>query len=176
MELYVVRHGQIPSNIEGIISCWNDEALTEEGIRQANAMRDSLNDISFDVLYSSPVPRAIQTAKIIIPNGDFILDDRLAEREPGELLGKPRKDVDKAMWNSLEVHRTPEGAETLLSGLERVRSFLDEIHSKYKDKTILIVTHNFISKCIWILENDISDKDEINNFLHKNGDIKYYKK
>ena len=32
----------------------------------------------------------------------------------------------------------------------------------------------FISKCIWVIENDIQDKEEINNFHHENGDIKSY--
>ena len=77
-------------------------------------------------------------------------------------------------WNSFDIEKTPEGAETLLSGLKRVKDFLDEINEKYKNKTVLIVTHNFISKCIWILKNDIQDAEQINSFFHDNGEIKYY--
>ena len=72
------------------------------------------------------------------------------------------------------MDRTPEGAETLLAGLKRVGNFLSEIHTKYEEKTVLIVTHNFISKCIWILENNISDMDLINSFFHNNDEIKIY--
>ena len=32
MNLYVVRHGQVPSNIETVVSGWNDEKLTKKGI------------------------------------------------------------------------------------------------------------------------------------------------
>lgn len=36
MNLYVIRHGQVPSNIENIISGWSDEKLTKKGIRSSN--------------------------------------------------------------------------------------------------------------------------------------------
>lgn len=175
MNLYVVRHGQVPSNIEGIISGWNDEELTEKGILQANQIRDKLQNIQFNVVYSSPVHRAKQTAMIIAPENQILYDVRLAEREPGALLGKTRKNINKDSWNSLAIDRTPEGAETLAAGLKRVQSFLNEIAKKEENKTILIVTHNFISKCIWILKNGIQNAEEINNFLHNNDEIKFYK-
>lgn len=176
MNLYVVRHGQVPSNVEGIVSGWNDEKLTEKGIEQATKIKKELQNIKFDVVYSSPIDRAKQTAEIVVSQNNIILDSRLAERDPGKLLGKSRKCIDKSFWNSLYIDRTPDGAETLKSGLKRVKNFLDEIHEKYEEKKVLIVTHNFISKCIWILENDIKDKEMINDFFHDNGEIKHYNK
>ena len=134
MKLYVVRHGQVQSNVDGTVSGWNDERLTKKGIVQATQIKEKLQNIKFDVVYSSPVDRAKQTAEIVTPHYDIILDDRLAERNPGELLGKPRKSINKQEWNSLNTYRTKEGAETLASGLKRVKEFLDEIHSKYEDK------------------------------------------
>ncbi len=175
MSLYVVRHGQVPSNVEGIISGSTDEQLTEKGIEQAIKIKKELQSIKFDVVYSSPIARAKQTAEIIAPQNNIILDPRLAERDPGIMLGKSRKSIDKNAWNSLDMDRTFEGAETLKAGLKRVKSFLEEIHAKDEEKTVLVVTHNFISKCIWILENNIQNKDLINDFFHDNGDIKFYR-
>ena len=178
MELYVIRHGRVPSNDLGIISDRNDEELTDIGIKQANSVRNKLKDVCFDAIYSSNVKRAIQTAEIVNCQGlDIILDERLAEREPGGLVGKKRKDIDKALWNSLVIDRTPEGAETLKLGLHRTKSFLEEIHYKYyKDEKILIVTHNFICKCIWILENNIVDEEKISSFIQENDEIRKYVK
>lgn len=174
MELYVIRHGRVPSNDNGIISGPNnDEELTEVGIKQALSVRDMLKDISFDAIYSSNVRRAIQTAEIVNSWGlDIMLDERLAEREPGSLLGKTRKEIDKTLWNSLDVEKTPEGAETLKAGLARTKSILEEIHEKWEDKRVLIVTHNFICRCIWMLEEGITDSDEINSFLQENDEIR----
>lgn len=174
MNLYVVRHGQVPSNINGIISGWNDEELTEKGIEQALKMRNELQSVKFDLVYSSPIYRAKQTAEIVSPQNEIILDTRIAEREPGKMLGKSRKEIDKNTWNSLDMERTPEGAETLAAGLKRVKSFLNEIFSKSEDKTVLVVTHSFVSKCIWILENNIQSQEQINSFFHDNGEIKHY--
>lgn len=175
MEIYVVRHGRVPSNDKKIIGGRGDEELTEVGIQQAESVRDKLQNVNFDVIFSSNVRRAVQTAEIINIHGlDINLDERLAEREPGEALGKSRKDIDKAIWNSLSLDRTPEGAETLKAGIVRVKSILDEIHSKYKGKKVLIVTHNFICKCIWMLENNITDPGQINDFFQENDEIKKY--
>ena len=73
MKLYVVRHGQVPSNIEKVVSGWNDEKLTKKGIEQATKIRNELQNVKFDVVYSSPVDRAIQTANIVAPQNSIIL-------------------------------------------------------------------------------------------------------
>lgn len=175
MEIYVVRHGRVPSNDKKIIGGRGNEELTEVGVQQAESVRDKLQDINFDAIFSSNVRRAVQTAEIINIHGlDINLDERLAEREPGTALGKSRKDIDKAIWNSLSLDRTPEGAETLKAGVTRVKSILDEIHSKYQGKKVLIVTHNFICKCIWMLEKNITDPEQINAFFQENDEIKKY--
>ncbi len=177
MELYVIRHGQVPSNVLGIISGRNDEELTEIGIRQAENVRAELKEIAFDAIYSSDVKRALQTARIVNTFGLEINGDvRLAEREPGNLLGKKRCEIDKSLWNSLDIWKTLEGAETLKSGLARTRDILTEIYEKYPDGKVLIVTHNFICKCIWMILNDIKDMEEISSFIQKNDEIKRYVK
>lgn len=175
MNLYVVRHGEVLSNIEKVIAGCNDEVLTEMGIAQAESVRDRLNNIEFDAVYSSPVLRAVQTAHIITGQSIFY-DKRLEERNPGSMLGYKRSEINKDEWNSLDSYVTAQGSETLLAGIERVKSFLDELSRKYKDEDILIVTHNFICKCIWIIEENVMNPEEINNFFQKNDEIKVYKR
>lgn len=176
MILYVVRHGEVPSNVCEIVSGRNDEKLTENGIEQAQKMKEKLQNIKFDRVYSSPVYRAFQTSSIVAPKENIIIDERLTERDPGTMIGKPRKLIDKDIWNSLEIDITKEGGETLKAELKRVKEFLLEKQIEDDNKTILIVTHNSISKCIWILMNDITNKEEINKFFHNNGEIKKYVK
>ena len=175
MEIYVVRHGRVPSNDKKMIGGRTDEELTEVGVKQAESVRDKLKDVNIDAIFSSNVRRAVQTANIINIHGlDINLDDRLAEREPGMMLGRSRKDIDKSIWNSLNIDRTPEGAETLKAGLLRTQSILDEIHNRYQGRRVLIVTHNFICKCIWMLENNITDPNQISSFFQENDEIKRY--
>lgn len=174
MSLYVVRHGQVPSNVKGIVSGRSNEQLTQRGIEQANEVKEKISNIHFDAIYSSDVERAKETAHIIAPNQEIFYDERLSEREPGSSLGKSRKTINKTEWNSLEKLITDDGAETLLSGIKRVSSLLEEIEENYQEKDVLIVTHMFICKAIWIIKNNIVDMNEINAFLQQNDEIKVY--
>lgn len=175
MKIYVVRHGEVESNVNKTVGGWNDEKLTDTGIKQAEKVRDELSGIKFDMIFCSPIFRTKQTAEIINVNHIPIeYDWRIVERDPGNMLGKSRSIINKIEWNRTDIDRTSENAETLGSGLKRTKEFLDEIKEKFKGKTVLIITHNFISKCIWIIENNITDKNEINKYLQKNDEIKIY--
>lgn len=174
MNLYVVRHGEVPSNLSEIVCKRTDEKLTPKGIEQAQKIGKELSETKFDVVFSSPVERATETAKYVTPNADIIYDSRLTERGLGNLVGKKWNEINKNTWNSTETETTPEGAETLLGGLNRTKDFLNDIHEKYKGKNVLIVTHNFISKCIWGIEENIANNDELGKFVHPNGEVKKY--
>lgn len=174
MNLYVVRHGEVPSNLSDIICKRTDEKLTPKGIEQAQKIGKELAETKFDVVFSSPVERATETTEYVVPNANIIYDSRLTERGLGGLVGKKWNEINKNTWNSTETETTPEGAETLLSGLNRTKDFLDDIQEKYKGKNVLVVTHNFVSKCIWALEENITDKNQLMNYVHPNGEIKKY--
>lgn len=174
MNLYVVRHGEVPSNLSEVVEERYDERLTDKGIEQSKKVGNELSGTKFDVIISSPSPRAVETTEYIAPNQDIILDSRITERNMGKLIGEKWKDIDQNIWNSTEYEKTPEGAETLLSGLNRTKDFLNEIREKYKGKNVLVVTHNFVSKCIWINETNVTNKEEINSFIHANDEVKYY--
>ena len=67
------------------------------------------------------------------------------------------------------------GAETLLSGLNRVRKFLAELKTQYPEGgDILLVTHSFISRCLWIITENITDEQKMGDFIHKNDEIRVY--
>lgn len=174
MNLYVVRHGEVPSNLSEVVEERYDERLTEKGIEQSKKVGNELSNTKFDVIISSPSPRAVETTEYVAPNQDVIIDSRITERNMGKLVGEKWKDIDQNIWNSTEYEKTPEGAETLLSGLNRTKDFLNEIRKKYKGKNVLVVTHNFVSKCIWINETNETNQNEINNFWHANDEVKHY--
>ena len=174
MNLYVVRHGEVPSNLSDRVCKRTDERLNQKGIEQAQCIGKKLEKINFDIVFSSPLLRATQTAKYIVPNKNIILDERLTERRLGSLVGKKWTEINKTTWNSMETEVTSEGAETLLSGLNRSKNFLNDIYIKYKRKNVLVVTHNFICKCIWGIEKNITNADELGEFVQTNGEIKLY--
>ncbi|EQB85893.1 hypothetical protein M918_16965 [Clostridium sp. BL8] len=63
--LYITRHGETLWNTEGRMQGWNDSPLTDLGIKQAEWLRDRIQDEKIDAIYSSPSNRAFKTAEIV---------------------------------------------------------------------------------------------------------------
>lgn len=176
LRLIVVRHGETPSNLTGVVTGRSDDTLTTNGKAQMVKIREELKNEKFSAVYASPMKRCVESVQIVAPEYDPIYDDRLAERDLGEMGNYTINELwEQPLWNSLEVPRMGSGAETLLSGLTRVREFTEELKKKYPEGgDILLVTHSFISRCLWIITEDITDPEEMSNFLHPNDQIKEY--
>ena len=176
MNLLVVRCAEAPSNVEYIVGGRCEEGLTKHGIKQAEELREKLKKYDYDIIVSSPVNRAIQTAKIVnYKNIKIIIDDRITERDPKDLLLKDRNLVNKTKWNSLDELRTEEGAETLLSLIRRTEGLIKELKEEYEQKTVVIVTHNSISRAIWMINNKKEKtQEEINSYYHSKDTIQLY--
>jgi uncharacterized phosphatase len=90
-KLYVVRHGQSEYNRDDLLSGHANPDLTELGREQAHATRERLKDVSFDVIYSSDLQRAIDTAAIVagreVPHENR--HRTLRERHFGSIDGLP---------------------------------------------------------------------------------------
>ena len=142
--IYIVRHGQTNWNLLGKNQGQTDIPLNEVGKSQALELKEKLKDIKFDVVFSSPLKRAFETAKIIAGD-NVIVDDRLIERGNGILEGKTIDEVNAIIEkehvdiNALDEDRL--GIESIRNLQSRLNDFLDEILDKYKGKNILIVTH-----------------------------------
>lgn len=174
-KIYVVRHGETDSNTSGLVFGRTEESLNATGENQMQEIHSQIKTLHFDAVYASPVRRAKEAAQIVAPDYDIIYDDRLSERFLGQLSGLTIDELwARADWNSLEIERTPEGAETLLAGLKRTELFLNDLRKNHQNDTILIVTHSFISRCLWILTNRIEDPELMRNFSHPNSEIKIY--
>lgn len=67
LEVYLVRHGRTVFNTTGRLQGWSDSPLTEEGRTSAAALGRALaGAVEFDAAFSSPSPRAAETAKLIL--------------------------------------------------------------------------------------------------------------
>ena len=59
MEVYLLRHGETEGNVNKQYAGWTDSRLTEEGKKQAVDAHLRFEDVTFDVVYSSPLSRAL---------------------------------------------------------------------------------------------------------------------
>ena len=173
MKIYLVRHGQCDSNVIGRYN-FIDEDINETGIKQAEDLREKIKNIDYDIVISSPLVRALHTAKIInVNNKDIITDERLVERKHGSLEGQSvSENHRKEEWNYYTDIRfgTAEKAKEVC---ERVKEFLDELKIK-NYKSVLIVAHSGISKAFYVYFNGVPDDGQLLYLGLKNTELKEY--
>ena len=138
MNIYIVRHGQTEYNINGRIGGRIDVPLNEKGIEEAYEVKEKLKDIKFDKVYSSPLKRAYETARIIT-NEDIIKDDRIIERSNGKLEGKLKSEI-KEIIDFNDPNEKRYDIESIIDFRNRIKNFLDDI-TNMDGENILIVTH-----------------------------------
>ena len=172
MILYIVRHGQTDGNVNKIMDGVRDIDLNENGIEQAKITSDSLKDIKFDLIICSPLSRTKHTMEIInINNYPVVFDDRIKERDCGEFTGKGFESLDRDLyWNYYDTTKY-EKAENIEHLFNRVFKFLKE---KYKVKTILLVTHEGITKAINCYFNGVPKDGNLQTLGLKNCEVAKY--
>ena len=150
--LYFVRHGETENNRTGIMQGSGiDSSLNETGREQAHALRDRFSTIPVDVVYSSRLKRARETAEIIaesLPNAERRDLDDLREMSWGVLEGEspsPARDAMlanvKARWARGEFDVRVEGGESILDVRDRAIRAAQRIVDREAGRTVLAVTH-----------------------------------
>jgi broad specificity phosphatase PhoE len=153
-EIYLIRHGETEWNAQGRFQGRLDSALTDTGVKQAEAIGRRLAPLgcSFDAFIVSPLGRTRQTATIIaglaqLPAAQC--DERLAEVSLGSWDGLTHVDID-AQWPGLLdgctpfdwFFRSPDG-ESYDAVFRRAETWLDE-----RQGVTVAVSHGLISRVI----------------------------
>ena len=147
--LYIIRHGQTELNSKHALQGRSDHPLNEAGMQQALDAAQKLQGlgIHFDRVYSSPLARAVQTARIVAPNIEPIIDGRLIEMDYGPYEGADLNNLPPEIlefFQDFAHNPAPEGMEQLASVVERVGRFLEEIREL--GGNTLISTHAIAMK------------------------------
>ena len=147
----LVRHGETDWNVERRLQGHTDISLNTSGLEQASQMAQALKEMNlqFDVLYTSDLQRARQTAKAIenLYPVTAITNSALRERHLGALQGLSLNDaplVEPELWKihlSRDLHHDMHGGESIVQFAERIRCALEELRQKHVGKTILLVSH-----------------------------------
>lgn len=158
-----------------------DISLNTYGKKEAFKIRRQLDDLSFNCIYSSPLKRCIETARIISPDVQILKEKDLQERNIGVFEGLTKVEAKKhfphlyARIITRVWKESPYGGETIAAVQTRVFSFLDNLKQRQTDGNVLIVTHGFISKMInYYFYQDLSE-EEFHMFSLKNCEFKCYK-
>jgi broad specificity phosphatase PhoE len=181
MVLYVTRHGETNFNAQGRYAGSTDVPLNETGIKQARELAGRLSGMKFDVVVSSPMLRARQTADIVCAElgMEYIIYPQFAERNVGVYEGLTKAEIMERypdLWakncTSL-ADDAPDGGETLRQACSRIDEGLDKLKQEYPDKTVLLICHGFVARAINRYACNLSF-DEMLGFFLKNCDIVKY--
>lgn len=166
MKVYLVRHGESEANIKGLFSGITDTPLSKKGIDQANEVSKKLSDIKFDKIYSSPLYRAIDTAKNITKYNktDIEIVNDFIEMNFGLFEGLSYKQIEEKYPEIFEKWQMNTSIFTFPEG-ENTKEFFDRVQKKYKEiimnnkvDKILIVAHSGVLRCI--LSSEISERND----------------
>ena len=171
LRLLLVRHGLSSFNKERRIQGRDDLSnLSEEGHEQARALGRSLEDVSLQAIYSSPLQRAAATtASLLETKGgqtpDPVFDDGLLEVDLEPWSGQT---IDELMQGSTEAYkiwkqrpmelelqrRDGSSYKPLPELMEQARGFIStllERHPATGNDTVLVVAHNAILRCLMLV-------------------------
>lgn len=171
--IYVIRHGQTDWNKEGRLQGRRGLTLNEEGVRQAENLKQQLSHISFDHVFSSPQKRAQETAEIT-SGVSCITDTRLDVYDLGEADGLFKREVK--MDGPLPDSASYSGVEDPLEFMKRIKHFMAELETFYGkgDKNILISGHRCTTGAIGAYFSGIPDDWNILKLSSDNGEFKQY--
>jgi probable phosphoglycerate mutase len=172
--LILVRHGEAQNNTKDVLtSSINGYPLTKRGVEQAEATASQLKTIKISGMFSSPLERTMQTAKIInrYHGMDIKADARLRELSFGRLEGSGAM---KGLWE-IEMLRSRKLEKSMEKGTEVAARMFSFIRTLPPDGTYIAVTHqscidNTVRKLIGMDEfsgNGISVKNATVTVLEK---------
>ncbi len=182
--ILLIRHGQSEWNKLNLFTGFKNIELSEQGIEEANKAGQNFKnlDIKFNIVFTSELKRAQETAKIILQNldqwdflnneGKIISNINLNERDYGDLTGLNKKETAEK-FGEKQVHKwrrgysdQPPNGESLEDVVRRVTKYFEEvikpaIQSNENDN-ILIAAHGNSLRALLIVMN-IYEPNNINS-------------
>jgi len=175
--LILVRHGEAEGNIERRFHGHYDSKLTENGHLQVQKLANKLKDEKIDVLYSSDLSRAYETAKYIadIKNLDIQIIEGLREINGGDWENVPWEDLS-GIWpeehehweNTPHLLQMPNG-ESMVDFQNRVVKEILKIIEHNTNKNICVVTHGTVIKVLLCFFYGKPLEDIVNIRWHDNA-------
>jgi broad specificity phosphatase PhoE len=155
--LYLIRHGATEANLARppvLQGRHQDPPLARLGVRQAEATRDFLAIRPIDRCYTSPLRRALETARIVAaPHGLVPVPlDELTECDVGRWEGLDWASIRRADADGYHrFHADPSafgypGGETFGAVHDRAAPALDALLERHRRESVLVVAHHVVNR------------------------------
>ena len=182
--ILLIRHGQSEWNKLNLFTGFKNIELSEQGIEEANKAGQNFKnlDIKFNIVFTSELKRAQETAKIILQKldqwdflnnqGKIISNINLNERDYGDLTGLNKKETAEKFGEE-QVHKwrrgysdQPPNGESLEDVVRRVTKYFEEVMKpaiqSNENDNILIAAHGNSLRALLIVMN-IYEPNNINS-------------
>ncbi len=152
-QYWIMRHGESETQLKKIIDSGQKKYhLTTIGKDEVARSAEKLKKSGIEIIITSGITRTMETAKIaasVLGVKKVIADKRLEEIKLGVLTGCHDKEYHK-MFPTYEskFEKGPEKGESLRELRGRLYGFMEDMEKKYKEKKILLVSHDYP---IWML-------------------------
>ncbi|MGE7602873.1 histidine phosphatase family protein [Peribacillus sp. NPDC097675] len=159
----IVRHGETDWNVQGKLQGQTDIPLNESGKIQARKCGEFLSKDTWDVMISSPLKRAKETAEIIaqLVDSPIILKEEFIEKNFGDAEGMSADEREVAFVD--KNYPNQENDEYLR---ERLLKGLQDIVTEYPDKKVILVAHGAVIHMILRMmsnESIVSKQTKLSN-------------
>ncbi len=174
--VYFARHGEYEGQDKYLALRAKGFPLNSRGKKQAKKLSEVFLKKNVSALYSSPMLRALETAKIIgeVISLKIVEDKRLLEvKTPFDGIEKKKFEEMGGRNMMYKIPAQIAKGESIGEIESRMMSFLDDILTKYKDKAVVVISH---ADPIMILEYKIKGKDftRINKYKDRYIDVGRY--
>ena len=149
-------HGTTYDNAESKCSGWKQVNLNELGREQAIKLGKN-NNYKFDILFTSDLIRAIDSANLAWPEYNKIQDNRLRECNYGDYDGK---DKNLVIYEE-HINKSFPNGESLMDVEKRMRSFIEYLKKEYNGKTVGIVAHRAPQLALEVITKNITWEEAI---------------
>lgn len=123
--------------------------LNDTGRRQVLKLKSKIALKEVDVCFVSPLIRCFETAIVLFGDKcEIIKDNRIIDREMGELEGKSILDYNEYQFCDYKLNRDDYGVEPIGDLVDRCLSFVSYLREKYDNKVVTIVTHKEVYRIL----------------------------
>lgn len=164
--MVLVRHGQTDWNRDRIFRGRADVPLNKTGRAEARKIGEVLRGVALDAAYSSPLSRAMETARAILVHHDLEaqVDPGLVDIDYGRWQGVPLAEVKRTYpdeyraWNEAPESVQMPGGESLEDVRRRAMESLERISRAHCGSTVLVVTHRVVNKVLLCAVMDLGNR------------------
>ena len=173
-KIHFIRHGMTSANISGKYNGREDLPLCDEGREEIEEYVQSGDYPTVQMVYTSPLERAVETAEIIYPDTFMQIVDELEEFDFGDFEGKTPEELmdnpEYGDWISIMNTSGAPGGESSKDFIDRISNGLQIVIANMMRNDIkdaAVITHGGIISTL--LSKYVYPHRGINEWITGNG-------